>query len=108
MKRCFVVESDCLGIVERLKEVDKDYFLVFDLDAQKFQLHNRSQKGETYCLTFPFEKIDERMVDFARKTRVQNSDALFEEIEKENKLQMQKALSTTTNAFKEKLYDLCK
>lgn len=105
MKRCFAVESDCLGIVERLKSVDKDYLLLFNLDSRKFELHNKSQLGDSYCLTFPFETIDERMIDLAKKTRVENSDALFEELEKENLKREKQIYSTALDTLKESLYE---
>ncbi len=105
MKRFFVVDSDCLGIVQRLKEIDKDYFLVFDLDKKKFELHNSSQVQDTYCLTFEFEQIDERMLEQTLRTRVQNSDAFFEEMEKENDALYKQIVSTTLNTFKESLND---
>lgn len=105
MKRCFTVESDCLGIVERLKKIDQDYVLFYNLDRKKYELHNKNQQGDSYCLTFPFEVIDERMLDLAMKTRVENSDALFEELEKENSKREKKIASTAINAFKESLYE---
>jgi len=105
MKRCFVVESDCLDICVRLKEIDKDYFLMFNIGKCKFELHNKSQGKDTFCLAFPFEQIDERMLDMARKTRVENCDALFEEMEKENRKCEAEILSATINAFKEKIYE---
>ncbi len=105
MKRFFVVESDCLGIVQRLKEIDGGYFLVFDIDKKKYELHDKSQMRNSYCLTFPFDQIDERMVDMAKKTRVQNSDALFEEMERENKRRQDQVISATMKTFKEKLYE---
>lgn len=105
MKRFFVVDSDCLGIIDRLKKIDKDYYVVFDIDKKKFELHNKSQFLKTYCLTFPFETIDERMIDLTLKTRVQNSDKLFQEMEKENEKNRKNLISTTINAFKESFYD---
>lgn len=105
MKRFFVVESDCLGIADRLRGIDKDYFLVFDLDKKHFELHNRQQAGDSFCLEFPFEEIDERMVDLTRKTRVQNSDALFEELEAENSRRQKQIVSTAINTFKERIYE---
>ena len=105
MKRFFVVESDCLGVVQRLKEIDMGYFLIFDIDKKKYELHDKSQARDSYCLTFPFDEIDERMVDMARKTRVQNSDALFEEMERENKRREEQVISTAIKTFKEKLYE---
>ena len=105
MKRFFVVDSDCLGIVQRLKEIDKDYFLVYDISGSVYKLYSKSGLSFDHCLTFPFGCIDERMVDLALKTRVQNSDSLFEEIERENEKNNKQILSATINAFKERLYE---
>lgn len=105
MKRSFEIESDCLEIIKRIKAVDEDYFVVFDLDKKKFELHNKSQGGNTYCLTFPFDTLDERAVTLVLKTRVQNSDALFEEMQRENEKQEKDNIKKIWNDFKETLYD---
>lgn len=105
MKRSFEIESDCLDIIKRIKAVDEDYFVVFDLDKKKFELHNKSQGGNTYCLTFPFDSLDERAVTLVLKTRVQNSDALFEEMQRENEKQKKDNIKKIWNDFKETLYD---
>lgn len=105
MKRSFEIESDCLDIIKRIKAVDEDYFVVFDLDKKKFELHNKSQGGNTYCLTFPFDSLDERAVTLVLKTRVQNSDALFEEMQRENEKQEKDNIKKIWNDFKETLYD---
>lgn len=105
MKRSFEIESDCLDITKRIKEVDEDYFVVFNLDKNKFELHNRSQSGNSYCLTFPFETLDERAVTLVLKTRVQNCGTLFEEIKKENEKMEKDNIKKIWNDFKETLYD---
>lgn len=105
MKRSFEIESDCLNIIKRIKAVDEDYFVVFNLDKKKFELHNKSQGGNTYCLTFPFDTLDERAVTLVLKTRVQNSDAIFEEMQRENEKQEKDNIKKIWNDFKETLYD---
>ena len=105
MKKSFEIESDCLDIIKRIKAVDEDYFVVFDLDKKKFELHNKSQGGNTYCLSFPFDSLDERAVTLVLKTRVQNSDALFEEMQRENEKQEKDNIKKIWNDFKETLYD---
>ena len=104
-QKLFEIESDCLDIVKRIRAIDKDYFVMFDLVNHKFELHNRAQGKGTYCLTFPFDALDERAVDFTLKTRVQNSDALFEEMEAENKALEKAKMKEILNSFEEKLYD---
>lgn len=105
MKKSFEIESDCLDIVKRIKAVDKDYFVVFDVVKQKFQLHCRSQGKNTYCLTFPFDSLDERAYLHVLKTRVQNSDEIFKIMDAENTRLQEKNVKKVLDDFKEKLYD---
>ena len=105
MKKSFEIESDCLGIVERMKSIDKDYFVLFDLDKQKFELDNHAQGKFTYCLTFPYEQLDERAYLLTLKTRVQNSDKLYKEMEEENRRLEKQKIKEVLNDFKEKMYD---
>lgn len=105
MKKSFKIESDCLDIIKRIKSIDKHYFVVLNLNTQKFELHNTSQGKNSYCLTFPFSELDERAYLHVLKTRVQNSDALFEEMERQNKLLEKKQINSVLNDFKERFYD---
>lgn len=105
MKKSFKIESDCLDIIKRIKSIDKHYFVVLNLNTQKFELHNTSQGKNSYCLTFPFNVLDERAYLHVLKTRVQNSDALFEEMERQNKLLEKKQINSVLNDFKERFYD---
>ena len=105
MKKSFEVESDCLEIVRRIKAIDEDYFVMFNIATHKFELHSRAQCGGSYCLTFPFDTLDERAVDLVLKTRVQNSDRLFEEMERENRELERRQTKAVLNDFEEKIYD---
>jgi hypothetical protein len=105
MKKFLVVDSDCLDVVERLRGIDKDYFLVLNLDKNKFELHCSSQYPQTYCLTFPYEVIDERMVDMALKTRVERSDEIFKELEREEEKRKKEIAATARRTLEESLYD---
>ena len=105
MRKSFEVDSDCLDIIRRIKAIDEEYFVVFNQITNCFELHNRSQCGDSYCLTFPFDTLDERAVDFVLKTRVQNSDKLFEEMERENRELEKRQIKSTLNDFEEKMYD---
>lgn len=104
-KKLFEIESDCLDIIKRLRAIDKDYFVLFNSDNHKFELHNHAQGKGTYCLTFPFDVLDERAVTFTKKTRVQNSDAIFQEMEAENRALERAKAKQILNDFEEKLYD---
>ncbi len=105
MKKSFEIDSDCLDIIKRIQDIDKDYFIVFDLDKKKYELHHRGQGQNSYCLTFPHPQLDERAYVLTLKTRVQNSDALFKEIDEENERQRKASIKQVLNDFKEKFYD---
>lgn len=105
MEKSFEIESDCLDIVKRIKSIDKNYFVKFNLESQKFELHNREQGNHTYCLTFPFKILDERAYLHVLKTQVKNSDALFEELDRQNKLIQDRQIKSVLNDFKERFYD---
>ena len=104
-KRSFEIDSDCLDIIKRIKSIDNEYFVVFNLDTKKYELHHRGQTKKSYCLTFPYETLDERAYLYTLKTRVQNSDEIFKEIDRMN-LEWQKAQTKKVlNDFEEKIYD---
>jgi len=105
MDKSFEVKSDCLDIVNRIKAIDENYFIVFDLNLNKFQLHNFSQGKNTYCLTFPFEVLDERAIGHVLKTRVQNFDEMIKVMDAENEKLNKAKVKQILNDFKENFYD---
>ena len=105
MKRLFEICDDCLGVIDRLKQIDKDYVLMRNADRGVFELHNLAQRGNSYCLSFAYEQIDERMIVDVLRTRVENSDALFREMEAENRKNQERQIKQILNDFEEKIYD---
>lgn len=104
MKKSFEIESDCLEIVRRIKDIDEQYFVKFDPEKHKFELHHRAQRN-TYCLTFPFDQLDERAVSYVLKTRVQNSDEIFKSMEEENRKLRERQVKEILEDFKEGMHD---
>ncbi len=105
MKKSFIIESDCLDIVKRIKTIDKAYFVVFNIENSKFELHHAEQERGTYCLTFPFDVLDERAYLHVLKTRVENADAIFAEIDRQNEKLVSRQIKEVLDDFKEKFYD---
>ena len=105
MKKSFEIESDCLDIISRIKSIDNDYFVMYNPDKDKFELHSHAQAKNTYCLTFPFETLDERAYFHTLKTRVQNCDEIFEKIDEENRKLEQAQIKHVLKDFEEKMYD---
>ena len=77
------IKSDVFDIAKRIKSIDKKYFVVFNRDKNKFEVHYKRNKN-TYELTIPYKTLDARAVEFVRKTAVQNKEKIFDEIEKSN------------------------
>ena len=105
MKNQKAIQNDTYYICERLKEIDESYFIVFNFQKSKFEIHSSSQRGNSYCLTIPYDVLDERTIDLVRKTRAVNVDRLIEELDKENeKLQKQRE-KESMDCLKEVMYD---
>ena len=63
------LSSDVYNISNRVKNIDKDYYVLFNTSNAKFEIHNKSQIGSTYCLTLPFNELDERALNLIEEIR---------------------------------------
>ena len=77
---------DVYNISKRVKCIDRDYYVVYDTSKQHFEIHNKNQMGSSYCMTIPFEQLDERAMKLVRKNQSANIDEILEQIENDNKL----------------------
>ncbi|HEY8443798.1 MAG TPA: hypothetical protein VIL24_03260 [Clostridia bacterium] len=73
------IEKDLYDIADRLKAIDSGYFVVYDTERKKYEVHNTNNIGNTYCLTVPYGCLDARTIDFVNKTRRERFDKLLEE-----------------------------
>ena len=77
---------DMFNISKRIRNIDRNYYVVFNISKQKFEVHNSSQIGSSYCVTIPYEKLDERTLKFVLKTKSANIDEILEKIENDNNM----------------------
>lgn len=77
------ITHDVCDICQRIKEIDENYYVVYNRALNRFELHDRSVKGSFSCV-LPFDQLDQRSVEHARKTRVENIQRLMRELEKYN------------------------
>ena len=103
MKNHIVIENDNLYILERLKEIDESYFIVYNTLTSKFEVHSSGQIGGTYCFTIPYSTLDERTIDFAKKTRVERRDEIIKEIDRVNEKREKEVYKEAINHIKEVL-----
>lgn len=88
-----LMKSNVFKIPERIKEIDKSYFVIYNTMIDKYEVHSTENKdGDTYCLTLPYDELDSRSIDYVRKTRVENARIIWEEMKRNNeKLEIEKA-----------------
>ena len=83
------ITGDLYGIDKRLKEIDEDYFILFNIKSKCFEVHNQKQAGQaggTYCLKVPYEDLDSRTVTLVKSTRREYMINILNEIERKNGL----------------------
>ncbi len=105
MNRSFEIYSDCQDIIKRLKEIDKDYFVVYNLNRKTFELHNRAQEEGTFCLTLPFDTLDERTIDLTLRTQSFKRDELIKELDAENERLEKTRKRNILNEMEARLYE---
>ena len=79
------IEHDVYDIAKRVKDIDIGYYVVYNTSRQKFEIHNSNQMGSSFCLTVPYDQLDERALKLVRKTQSANIDEILEQIENDNK-----------------------
>lgn len=79
-----VIDNDLFNIAKRLKNIDYGYVVVFDTRKNRYEVRH-NQIGNKICFVVPYKALDNRTLEYARKTSIKNSKFLLEEIEKNNK-----------------------
>ena len=79
------MNTNVFFIPERLREIDEGYFVVRNHQTKQFEIHHSGQLHNTYCLTVPFDELDERTIRLVRKTRICNLEKLLDEMEEHNR-----------------------
>ncbi len=82
--RGYVVKGDLYDIAARIKEIDPDYFIFYSYIRRRYEVHSKTQKGNTLAIVVPFDRLDGRTLTLVRKTRVERFDAIMEEQKREN------------------------
>lgn len=103
-----LVKRDVLRISERIRKIDTEYFIVFNHRSKKYEVHNSSNIGNTYCFTVPYEELDDRTLEYCRETLVENDVALFIErhnrkIEKSKDREKHNLLESTSREFADRM-----
>ncbi len=79
------IEHDVYNISNRIKDIDSGYFIVYDTECARFEVHNYFEKGTTYCCSIPYNTLDERTLNYVVHTRSANIENILDEIDRDNK-----------------------
>ncbi len=77
------VENDAFNIAERILSMNEDYFVVYNTNRRRFEIHNKKQYGSTFCITCD-EGLNYQVIQKLRKTKIENMQKIMYEIEKTN------------------------
>lgn len=79
------IESDIFDIVDRIKDIDEGYIIVYDDIKNKFEIHNMNQIN-TYCFTSKYDTIDSRIIKEILELNISNIDTIIDDIDRNNTL----------------------
>lgn len=79
-----IITDDIFGIAKRLKEIDEEYFLAFNEDLKRFEVHSNRNKGDTLSVVCPYGQADARLLKIVRATRRERAKEIFREVEEKN------------------------
>lgn len=78
-----LIVHDLFNIAKRLRQIDKKYFVLRNKKLHRFEIHYKG-KNSTLQLVLPYKNLDKRTLDLVLKTRVENRQKLFRQMEENN------------------------
>jgi hypothetical protein len=103
------IEDDVFEIVNRIKEIDEGYFVVFDTRKNVYEIHN-SQQENTFCLTVPYGCLDSRVLELVMVTNIKHYDNIIDEIDNNNNLlclKQKENIKSQTDYMLREIYEFC-
>lgn len=82
------VTGDVMDIVERIKEIDRDYFVMFNKRTQKYEVHVKGQLFSLGC-ELPFDSLDARAIEYVRERHVSRMKEILAGMEREEEMREQ-------------------
>ncbi len=102
------IKQDVYNISNRIKVIDKKYFIVFNTSTIRYEVHHSGQLDCSYCLTLPYSTLDARTLDFVNKTKINNLNNLILEMENSNNLLEKEEQANILNRFNVSIENLLK
>jgi len=77
------ISTDVFDIVDRVKEVDSGYFIVYNTVAHRYEVHNNKQFGSTFCIICD-QGLNSTVITKLQKSKIENIDRILREIDENN------------------------
>lgn len=101
--RYLQVKDDVYFIDERLKEIDENYIILYNLEKNAYEVHLKGGGKESYCFTVPYGELDGRTIFYAQQTASSRRDKIIQEIEENNQKLYEKSIKDQVKKIKEAL-----
>lgn len=62
------IRGDVFDVADRLKEIDGDYYPVYNLTKKRFEIHHRGRR-KSLQLVLPYDSLDARAIQRVKETR---------------------------------------
>ncbi|MGM0409241.1 MAG: hypothetical protein ACQEQF_00660 [Bacillota bacterium] len=90
MKRLFkrsksfvVIDRHISRVPKKLKELDEDYYILWNSTKERFEVHNDEQEGGSLAFVVGGNELDDRVIQKARETASHRAFKIIEELEAE-------------------------
>ena len=78
------VLSNTTDIPARLKEVNRDFFVMLNRDTQRYEIHCANQPFDTLACTLPFDALDGRALIYVREYASERFEKVVADMEAYN------------------------
>lgn len=75
------ITEDLFDISQRVKEIDEDYFVVYNEKLNRYEIHNRKQYNDTLSIIVPFNRLDKRVLDKLNETKIERKEEIYSMLE---------------------------
>ncbi len=104
------ITNDVFDIANRVRAIDSGYFIVYNTDFDRYEVHNSKQKPSTFCIVCD-KGLNATVVQKLHKSKIENLDKLLKEIEKNNEImekEQDKAVKDVQQVKLKEMYNYAK
>lgn len=78
------IKNDLFDIVKKIKEINQNYKVFRNIIKHRYEIYFQKGVNLNLELVVPYDKLDYRTINLLNKTKVENADEIFDEIEEAN------------------------